>query len=144
MTTTTTTQVQQYCCRIALITLTFCYLEFSSALACLLVVVVVSVSVSVVAATTHERARRRDTSRHDDDTQNFQVQVFPFALSPVCVSYISGGAGQPSHSHTRFCDVYWTTLTHTLCIFFCASTRTTTANKNSFAVVANFSLLSFM
>lgn len=35
MTTTTTTQVQQYCCQIALITLTFCYLEFSSALACL-------------------------------------------------------------------------------------------------------------
>lgn len=34
-TTATTTQVQQYCCQIALITLTFCYLEFSSALACL-------------------------------------------------------------------------------------------------------------
>lgn len=118
MTTTTTTQVQQYCCQIALITLTFCYLEFSSALlpAFLLLSLFLFLLLLQRRTSEHEGGTRVCTTT--TTTQNFQVQVFPFALSLVCVSYISGGAGQPSHSHTRFCDVYWTTLTHTHCVYF--------------------------
>lgn len=124
MTTTTTTQVQQYCCQIALITLTFCYLEFSSALAWLLVVVV-SVSVSVVAATTHERARRRDTSMHDDATttttthRTFRCKFF-LLLSRLCAWVTFPGVQVSRLTHTRDSVTYIGPHSHkhTLCIFF--------------------------
>lgn len=119
-TTATTTQVQQYCCQIALITLTFCYLEFSSALACLLVVVV-SVSVSVVAATTHERARRRDTSMHDDDDDDTELSGASFSFcSLACVRelHFRGCRSAVSLTHAILWRILDHTHTHTHCVYF--------------------------
>lgn len=123
--TTTTSQLQQICCQIALITLTFCYLEFSSALACLLLVVVVSVS--VVAATTHERARRRDTSMHADAAttttthRTFRCKFF-LLLSRLCAWVTFPGVQVSRLTHTRdsvtYIGPHSHTHRHTLCIFF--------------------------
>lgn len=119
MTTTTTTQVQQYCCQIALITLTFCYLEFSSALACLLLVVVV-VSVSVCCndarASTkagHEYARRR--RRHTE----LSGASFSFcSLACVRELHFRGCRSAVSLTHAILWRILDHTHTHTLCIFF--------------------------
>lgn len=116
-TTATTTQVQQYCCQIALITLTFCYLEFSSALVCLpsccccLCFCCCCNDARTSTKAGHEYARRRHTE--------LSGASFSFcSLACVRELHFRGCRSAVSLTHAILWRILDHTHTHTLCIFF--------------------------
>lgn len=123
--TTTTTQVQQYCCQIALITLTFCYLEFSSALlpAFLLLSLFLLLLLLQRRTSEHEGGTRVGTTTTTTTHRTFRCKFF-LLLSRLCAWVTFPGVQVSRLTHTRdsvtYIGPHSHTQTHrpTLCVYF--------------------------